>query len=98
VGGFVSVRIQDVMRPTTRDTSGAAVGKRKKLTLNLRGRSRAIRGFATLGNQNPECRFWVKAGKAQSEQISSALPPIATDARTFLIGSSVPTADIIRSA
>ena len=29
----------------------------------------------------------------KSEQISSALPPIATDARTFLIGSSVPTTD-----
>jgi hypothetical protein len=37
-----------------------------------------------------QCAVRVKARKAESEQRSSALPPIAIDARTFLIGSSVP--------
>jgi hypothetical protein len=38
-----------------------------------------------------------KARKAQSEQISSALAPIASDARTSLIGSYVPNSDITHS-
>src|SRR6266705_4113256 len=37
---------------------------------------------------------WVTTGKAQTEQRSSALPPIATDAQTSWIGSFVPGADI----
>src|SRR5712692_1683213 len=37
---------------------------------------------------------WVKLGQAQIEHILSALPPIATDARTSSIGGFVPRRDI----
>jgi hypothetical protein len=46
----------------------------------------------------PTARFaglvWVKLRRTRPEHISSALPPIATEERTFRIGSSVPTTDI----
>jgi hypothetical protein len=54
----------------------------------------ALRRHRLLARLNASCPNRVKARKAQSEPISSALPPIATDARTFLIGSSLPGADI----
>src|SRR6266581_8942910 len=40
---------------------------------------------------------WVKLGKAQIEHMLSALPPIATDARTSSIGGFVPKADYDRT-
>jgi hypothetical protein len=39
---------------------------------------------------------WGQPGKAQSEQILSAFPPIADMERTSLNGSQVPTADVSR--
>ena len=36
------------------------------------------------------CLKWVKSRKAHTEQMLSALPSIATNARTFRIGSFVP--------
>ncbi len=46
------------------------------------------------GRKGPQ---WVKPGKAQNEHMLSALPPIATDARTSSIGSFVPEGDMARS-
>ncbi len=40
---------------------------------------------------------WVNPGKAHNEHILSGLPPIATDARTSSIGSSVPVPDVSAS-
>ena len=37
-----------------------------------------------------ERRLRVKTGKSRSEQMLSALPPLATGERTFWIGSFVP--------
>jgi hypothetical protein len=37
---------------------------------------------------------WVKTRRTRIEHILSALPPLATEERTFGIGSSVPNADI----
>jgi hypothetical protein len=37
--------------------------------------------------------MWVKTGKSRSEQMLSALPPLATGERTFWIGSFVPLPD-----
>ena len=49
--------------------------------MSTRGRSKRFAGRGPL---------WVKTGKPQTEQMLSALPRIATEERTFRIGSSVP--------
>ena len=42
------------------------------------------------------CPRWVKTGKSRSEQMLSALPPLATGERTFWVGSFVPIAAVSR--
>jgi hypothetical protein len=44
--------------------------------------------------QSALCRVWVKTRRIRIEHIESALPPLATEERTFGNGSSVPTAII----
>jgi hypothetical protein len=45
-------------------------------------------------NWGDECPIWVKSGKAQSEQMLSALPAIADIGRAFLNVRVVPIGDI----
>src|SRR6266404_7017682 len=45
----------------------------------------------------PNDRFGSKMRRTRIEHILSALPPLATEERTFGIGSSVPLADMVES-
>jgi hypothetical protein len=50
------------------------------------------------GFQSGLCRLGVKMRRTRIEHILSALPPLATEERTFGNGSSVPQADICSAA
>src|SRR5262249_15922342 len=64
--------------------------KAKHRGLTIAGLTVSVACIAT--KSAASCPSWVKMGRRRIEHILSALPPLATEERTFGIGSSVPIA------
>src|SRR6266571_2587408 len=89
-------RLEGSFSQLTRRKSLRRVGYRPALSRlgDLAAWGARLRAYASGRSNQMQCPKWVKPGKVQNEHMSSALPPIATDARTSSMGSFVPQAAV----